>query len=207
MRVDFNVPQECRQRSACKRLANSVGLEFRCSLRVVWSIGIPCVHIQILALCNDELQFLDAIWCYKSSPKPSSWRTRPIPPRSPTLSELTVLCPPSRRPDDRSSLCFWVFHMFWFLHVILFAAGVWVVFWFRSWRRVPSPLCWHLTLADLMEASWLVWSCFSMPMDSYGWLRSQFGNMLVVLVYMSILIWLSYIHLHSINVGISFWQL
>ena len=34
--------------------------------------------------------------------------------------------------------------------------GCLVVFWFRSWRRVPSPLCWHPTLRNLLEESWLV---------------------------------------------------
>ena len=149
-------------------------------------------------------------WCYlmlQVLPETFVVKDKADPTKITNTQRIDGALPTIKKADDRSSLCFWVFHMFWFLHVILFAAGVWVVFWFRSWRRVPSPLCWHLTLADLMEASWLVWSCFSMPMDSYGWLRSQFGNMLVVLVYMSILIWLSYIHLHSINVGISFWQL
>ena len=42
MRVDFNVPQECRQRSACKRLANSVGLE----LGAAWeSFGALEFHV------------------------------------------------------------------------------------------------------------------------------------------------------------------
>ena len=180
MRVDFNVPQErvSRQPSACK--GNKISW-FRCSLSRLehW---IPCIYVHLLA-SRQWVAFLDATSTQDASREWTQWdncwnswnhrrtfclhllkywnkgfggslsfarKDKADPTKITNTQRIDSALPTIKKAG------WWKFGSL--LHFILFMARVWVVFGFRSWRRVPSPLCWHPTLAGLMEASWLVWS-------------------------------------------------